>query len=832
MKINFKKIASVLATTVMLGSTVAFAAAAYPEPFVKSGAADAALVVGANAATTDMAAATDLGASLDAKVTSSTGTVSGTGDQSKLESSRKLYYGDKLSDVKSSISASEMPTVLADGKVVSLSGTEYKYTQSLILGGTVSVFGTSGGDLKDPVLYLDVGTTPATPVYNYTLSFTKNLNVSDSTNIQSQKIQMFGVDYVIGTGSTNTTLYLYGAGETVTLLGGETKTVAIAGKEHVIELVAATATNTAKITVDGISKTVTKGSNYAFAGDINVYAKDITYQSYAGGVQNAELIIGANTLLLQNGQTVKVGADATSLTGTLATITGAAGGEISAITVNSAMKKSQTDHIGIGGSMIDPVFGGLKTQFVKASPDLTDATRAKVKVETDNNQYAYVTFTSARAGTKGEQRLTYVYDNDTAADAVSPQLAHQTISSVNKGRIHVLEGENALPNDWIIVNQGDAGTILNVDDITIDSSTSGTVTFSDAITGDSQKITLTNASSGSVGYQKTGVNFFGGNGYIITANEIGTTVNITWGSVRTLFPRIKMKDGGWIALLAETALKNETAVILPDGQTTLSTSASATINETTALQYNANGIQWGVSDGYNRVQNISNSGIAGCNFNSSKGPAILVIEPKKWNDGSYGDFICVPMVTQGTLEIAIGTPLLNGTDSGFVTFDSDSYKSAAVDKYGTYVTMESRTNENGVANIYIPTSQMTLDVLFTAESVTQGAGKITVVKDTEVSSVSSKNLIVVGGACINKAAAMIVAGTEDALCGDAWASKTGAGAGKYLIQVAASPYNAGKIAMLVAGFEAADTTTAVAKVKEGTIDTSKNSATVYPMAAA
>jgi len=69
MKINFKKIVSVLATTVMLGSTVAFAAAAYPEPFVKNGAADAALVVGANAAATDMAAATDLGASLDAKVT-------------------------------------------------------------------------------------------------------------------------------------------------------------------------------------------------------------------------------------------------------------------------------------------------------------------------------------------------------------------------------------------------------------------------------------------------------------------------------------------------------------------------------------------------------------------------------------------------------------------------------------------------------------------------------------------------------------------------------------------------------------------------------------------
>ena len=69
MKFKFRKIASVLAAGLMLGSTVAFAGAAYPEPFVKSGSGDAALVVGADAAATDMAAATDVGASLDSKDT-------------------------------------------------------------------------------------------------------------------------------------------------------------------------------------------------------------------------------------------------------------------------------------------------------------------------------------------------------------------------------------------------------------------------------------------------------------------------------------------------------------------------------------------------------------------------------------------------------------------------------------------------------------------------------------------------------------------------------------------------------------------------------------------
>jgi len=48
MKFNFKKIASVMATTVMLGSTMAFASAAWPAPFVENGMNQAAIVIGWN----------------------------------------------------------------------------------------------------------------------------------------------------------------------------------------------------------------------------------------------------------------------------------------------------------------------------------------------------------------------------------------------------------------------------------------------------------------------------------------------------------------------------------------------------------------------------------------------------------------------------------------------------------------------------------------------------------------------------------------------------------------------------------------------------------------
>ncbi|MBU3913434.1 MAG: hypothetical protein KKE50_05065, partial [Nanoarchaeota archaeon] len=65
MKFNFRKIASVFASVVMLGSTVGIAAAAnYPAPFVSGGAADVAIIYGNNAAFSDGLAAGEIQSSL------------------------------------------------------------------------------------------------------------------------------------------------------------------------------------------------------------------------------------------------------------------------------------------------------------------------------------------------------------------------------------------------------------------------------------------------------------------------------------------------------------------------------------------------------------------------------------------------------------------------------------------------------------------------------------------------------------------------------------------------------------------------------------------------
>ncbi len=835
MNFNFKKITSVIASAVMLGSTMGFAAAAaYPAPFVQGGAANVGIVVGADAANSDYLAAMGLGNALQAELAKQTATTTTTTATSSGEgvnmatSARGLYYGDALNVARTTLTSSELPNVLADGTFGDLTGTEYTYNQQIVPGNTATTFDTSGGDLDDPVLYLDVGTTSTSPLYNYTLSFNKNLNVSDATNVQGQKISILGVDYIIGAGSTNTTLYLYGSGETIVVSQDEAQTVPVGGEDHVIELVTTTGTNTAKISIDGSTRSVTKSSRYQFPGDVVVYIKDVTHPSFQGDLRSVELIIGAKALKLENGKKAKTGAEETSIKETNVVINAAEYGVISGFTVQVAMASSELDHLAIGDSFTDPVFGGLSVQFADVVPALDSTARGTIKVDTDNSRFGYLTFTSARAGAAGEQKLTYVYDNDTSDSTTQPLLAHQTIASADKGNIKVVEGQNAKEGDWIVVNQGDSGVILEIDDIENDpDALTIDVTLTDAISGTSETKTLANTTGG---FSKE-VSMFGGTGYTIFANRAGTALNITWDSTTatTVFPRIKLKDGGYLALLTAADIVNSTSVILPNGDTTLTTSGTniGVTNDTTTTT-SVGGIVWMKKENAGKYQIYGiETGATDCNFNTTYGPAVLFIEPKKWDDSTYGNFVCVPLSTTSgsSAEIKVTTPVVNGTNSGFKTFTSDTYKKQAVDKYGALVTYEDRTNENGAATISYPATQMKVDAFFTevGATVTPGSGGSgsveelgsVAVADSEVSSVQDRNLIVVGGSCINSVAAKMLGGSY---CGPAFTDATkgngtGVGADQFLVKVIDSPYTTGRIAMLVAGYEAADTTKAVEYLK-------------------
>jgi len=134
-----------------------------------------------------------------------------------------------------------------------------------------------------------------------------------------------------------------------------------------------------------------------------------------------------------------------------------------------------------------------------------------------------------------------------------------------------------------------------------------------------------------------------------------------------------------------------------------------------------------------------------------------------------------------------------------------------------YSVVISYPDEQIYAQIYVAEVGASITAGTTGTTTTTPLGEV-LVKDSEVSSVSSKNLIIVGGSCINSAAATVLGGSY---CSADFTTATGVGSGEFLIKGVSGAYTEGKIALVVAGYEAADTVNAAKYLTTKVVDTSK-----------
>jgi hypothetical protein len=854
MKFNFKRIVSVLTGAVMLSSTIGFAAAAWPDPFVKSGVGDAAVVYGggASVAATDVTAAqkvsTELGKSLiGTAVTPTSGSTTaaalvGEGDKVALAtSSLKMYYGSALDSTKTTIASTDMPNVLKSSSVVDDTGNTYTYQQTIAMGNRTIAYSTSSSDLTDPELIIDAGYNVNLPLYTYKLSFNKNINVT-STDVQGNDITILGKKFTIGANSdaaaSSPVLYLYGSGDSATINEGDEKTVNVGGKSHTLKLASVTqksSLNYITVSVDGGTTREIREGTVSKVGGLEVYAKTVTYNSKTGTISSASVNVGGEVLKLTNGANVQTGAELVNVDGTSATLS-ETGGLLREIQIKVTTTGSTKDYIKAGSTFNDPVFGGLKLTFKDITPALNDSTRESFVVDTDNARHARVTFTSALQ-TEPKQ-ITFFHDQDTEDTTITNAIA----DGANK-TIHLVEGERVYEGEYAIINAGDYGRIVKVTGLPSSAITAYTtkIRILDALdntdlvgTSDSPGIALNGS-----GYATTTINepyYFN-----VVNDSSRPYVQIYWGtgagnnaagSVTTLFPRIKLKNGAWFSILAPTYVDNatsysvpgketiagyETAVSMPANMSAVTSVKVGNVNYTfTPFSSMNNGTLWGIDpDG-------SGANGVGCNFTYG---GILYQEEKKLTETSNsegGDIICIPLDTTGTttpVEISVGQPTVSGTWSDLQTWGSKDTVRGAYNKYGTFVKFD--TADNDKVELSYPTDQMIANILLTAETVsitssggttaTGETGTILFVKDNEVDKYTNKNLIVVGGSCINTVAARLL-GSTTPVCEAAFTTKTTVGAGKYLIETFDSPYvtnNTKKIATLVAGYNAADTVAAV-----------------------
>ncbi|HLD42719.1 MAG TPA: S-layer protein [Candidatus Nanoarchaeia archaeon] len=826
MKISktIKKIAALGTGLSMVGATMLSAMAAadlatYPAPFVKDGVFDALIVVGESAATQDVLGAIDIATSLQysSKTTSSvaTGTaatISLSGENKKIEkSSNKLEINETASGITSSVTKSDLATALADGSINNEHGT-FDYTQTLYLPTLGRIEYTMDPDDDDnmakPYFLIPSGAT----VYRYKLTFTPALKSDHSTaspgnfleDIRNKKINLLGQEYTIlkanHPAGNQTTLTLMGGAVSDILEEGASKTYTIGGKDYDVSLDFVSTSET-KFTVNGeATNALQEGDTFTLADDTELGVVDILAQEFAGGLRKVDFSLGANKIKIDDsntgnqtwGATVTIGKE--DMSQVKADIVVSVDGgtvhgsdvSISSIEVNYTAgsdlyleagklasevaddKENQKGNFFTNG--FDYKFEGLqigKTEDIKFVPSGSN----NVKVEFTNKN-----------GVK--------YNEDIFGRTASGtyNLGRYTGSEMRK--LATNETDNIEKNHYFVVSKNEYSRIMQFKSVTPGSSTTdsaGTVTVKDLGSGDSIDISYASL---------TGSLQLDGNTYRVNLSADGTsaTLNIDFNG-----------DGD----LSDFALPE------------LWTQYGANITLTPSNQ----------TDG------------AGDGGNSSAGSIVITTET---DEDDAKDVVAINLTESGDGKIDITDNFkVTGTTGKYTMSwsprqaEDGSYKYSWYTTYGVFVEVDRKGSGNtqNDFNLVYPDEQA-YGALFVTSGITSaskstGAGTVETTSVTRIDVGAAvldtdpavegrekqNNLIVVGSAAINKAAASLL-GLPFPTYG--YTGKLGVPENAAIIKLI--EHSDGKAALLVMGWEADDTQRASRVVadyakyqKEGTL---------------
>jgi len=306
----------------MLSAMAAADLSTYPTPFVEDGVFNALIVVGEAAATQDVLGAIDIATSLQyaSKTTTmvSTGTASTTsalGDAKKVEmSSDKLEFNESINGIMESVTNADLDA-LADGTISNEYG-DFDYTQTIYLpdGESQMLFTVDPDDddsVAAPYFYIPSGQS----VYRYKLSFSPALKSDHSTatgigleDIRNKKITMLGQDYTIlkaaHSAQNSTALTLMAGAVSDILEEGASKTYTVSGNDYDVTL-DYVGTAEVKFTVNSeVTDALAEGDTYKLADGSEIGIVDILAQEFAGGLRKVDFNLGASKIKMDDSSTI------------------------------------------------------------------------------------------------------------------------------------------------------------------------------------------------------------------------------------------------------------------------------------------------------------------------------------------------------------------------------------------------------------------------------------------------------------------------------------------------------------------------------------------------
>jgi hypothetical protein len=766
MKFNFKKIATVLGSALMLGSTMGIAAAAnYAEPFVKGGVGDVAVVVGV-AGSLDYETALTITTDLSSKIT--TAAVTGTpmtisGESKKVERpTDKFNLGDNANTVfVVSVKKDDLPTLLADGKYQDHNNTEYSTTQQIDLGSGLTVTHWSDSDYKDKVPTVGTKLTTGTLVANYTYDFTPDPPFTN--DLETSTLKLMGKEYyvldVISNGIT-----LLDTASTSTITEGETTSITVGAKTFQVGINFIDSTTT-KLVIDGTTTTsLSEGSTYKLSSGDYLAVKDIMYNSKDSGISKVEISIGSGKLELVNGVDIEVNDN---------TVTGLRGYLFnSSATLNKIVLEWKTDgeqFITTDKELVMPAFKAIKFTQVGMTYPTEEVTR--VDVHSD--------YVDLRVPIKdGSATIPLLYYSTTtgnfsgigkdSSNRLITANATQIVYNTTRGDKWFVASWNSSTDAQTYLLSATINTKDNANRTTIKNEVTGNNACSDLIVG----------------------------GTCSLGNVILTVENVTVYSSGDKFAVFNISSGG-------------------------------TFNNV----YTASGMR--IYLPYNATISSANYGAISLENGSAANPGhsdnswyLFVAEEDKDSKLGLGRTFNMTLDATSLLKPTVSAVDTGTGDTtvGLEIDDTDDYEFFVQSDLATRVLYKTGGDQDYTEITYHGDQSYAGFYIAAPSATSTGSGSSSAVQpvyDNAVSSVLSKNLIVVGGSCVNTVAAKLI-GSNTPICGSAWTSITGVSAGQFIIQsfdASAAGGTAGKVALLVAGYEKADTDKAATFLKNKVVNT-------------
>lgn len=768
--LKFKQISALGASALMVGLTMGVGAAAnFPTPFSNNNADGMAIVSGSSSGVSDTVAVNDIASYLATKVQSVGGSSSATGGESwKLEkSTNKFNLGDSMNTFFSKLDSDELPNILGDGLYSNDDNDEFDFEQEITLAGlTLTHFLESDNDFSladTPVIGFNLARN--TFILNYTLEFTPDAAEAGGSwvagnSLETTDLTMLGTEYYVlsarNSSEFNHKLTLLDAANSAIVTQSGTTTISAGGISYEVGIDWMSSTETI-LNINGVTTNKLKeGGVFKVSNDVYVAVKNNLFtDAQTPDLNKIEFSIGSGKIEIQNGVEVKINnEDVSNIVGSTAVLNGyisVTGNNLDKIVLE--WKLDEDDWLIPGEDLTLPGLGTIKLSmggFNIPSEELTT-------VDGDANSIKVSTIIK-----DGSLDLHILALNSTSSGFEN--LGEKPVS--DSGR-HILVTNDSTNSITIELNESQesyfVATWINGDD---SESYAFEIQKIDGTDSTKNATTLNNLAS------LTGDIIIKSIGDSSDRGELTVTLDAADDALGTATITLTRTSGTTGTLYADR-------IVTRDGLT-----FRLPVDNVSAT-----------TDGYINITDVPTTWVM--NFTE---------EDADGNIGS-GKSFTVTLGVSGTDGGEVTT--VSGITTYETTTTSNMYLGYVVSDLSTKVLHDRPTGSslNSVEIVYHDTETFA-DVFVSESSVSiggvDGGAGVPIFKDNEELSWKDRNVVLVGGSCINSATAKVL-GVAVGTCGSDFTTATNVGVGEYMIKSVGGFFTTGKIALIVAGYSKADT---------------------------